>query len=297
MQSSASRARASPLDSPDSPATAGEPGATTSWDVALEDVKRSLVGEQRTLLGASRKYCPPDDRRRCCGAPLLLSTLLVAWTVWSRCSPPPSASSRGRRGPPRRAPASLAALELASAAAKPPPSPYKGLSASTRTRRRRTASSGVGGTRRRPPSSSRCGRRRNSAHACEICAARCAILAALLSPHHRVHSPQVSARALGADFVVSALAARGDGVSTLLHMPLTATQYNVYRLALAPDGASVDLVVPQLLLRATENSTISEATHAYGAWSGWVRTFKARRLKQWALNESATEAAAVRRRG
>ena len=77
----------------------------------------------------------------------------------------------------------------------------------------------------------------------------------------------MSERALGADFVVSALAARGDGVSTLLHMPLTATQYNVYRLALAPDGASVDLVVPQLLLRATENSTISEATHAYGAWS------------------------------
>ena len=103
----------------------------------------------------------------------------------------------------------------------------------------------------------------------------------------------MSERALGADFVVSALAARGDGVSTLLHMPLTATQYNVYRLALAPDGASVDLVVPQLLLRATENSTISEATHAYGAWSGWVRTFKATRLKRWALNESATEAAAA----
>ena len=129
MQSSASRARVAASDSPDSPATAGEPGATTSWDVALEDVKRSPAGEQRTLLGASRKYCPPDDRRRCCGAPLLLSTLLVAWTVPVALL----AASVGllARPPAPAAPSASSSLsslsKLSSAAAKPPPSPYKGL--------------------------------------------------------------------------------------------------------------------------------------------------------------------------
>mgnify|MGYP004162324467 CR=1 FL=1 len=61
---------------------------------------------------------------------------------------------------------------------------------------------------------------------------------------------QVPAAALGrTEFVVSAMVSRGDGVHALLHEPLTATDTNVYRLDLAPNGVDLDLVQPQLALR------------------------------------------------
>ena len=48
----------------------------------------------------------------------------------------------------------------------------------------------------------------------------------------------------GVHFVVSAIVSRGDGFHTLLHEPLTDTDYNFFRFDLAPDGEGLDLVVP-----------------------------------------------------
>lgn len=63
----------------------------------------------------------------------------------------------------------------------------------------------------------------------------------------------------GVHFVVSAIATRGDGVDTLLHEPLTATNYNFFRFDLAPDGEGLDLVVPQLDLRPLADGGSSSA--------------------------------------
>ena len=47
---------------------------------------------------------------------------------------------------------------------------------------------------------------------------------------------------------MSAIASRGDGVKSLLHEPLTGTDFNVFRFDLAPNGLDIDLVTPQLEL-------------------------------------------------
>ena len=95
---------------------------------------------------------------------------------------------------------------------------------------------------------------------------------------------QVPAAALGrTEFVVSAMVSRGDGVHALLHEPLTATDTNVYRLDLAPNGVDLDLVQPQLALRLPPNGSLPERTFAYGAWSGWLRTFRATKVTEWHL--------------
>ena len=48
---------------------------------------------------------------------------------------------------------------------------------------------------------------------------------------------------------MSAIASRGDGVKSLLHEPLTGTDFNVFRFDLAPNGLDVDLVRVRVRLR------------------------------------------------
>ena len=105
---------------------------------------------------------------------------------------------------------------------------------------------------------------------------------------------QVPAAALGrTEFVVSAMVSRGDGVHALLHEPLTATDTNVYRLDLAPNGVDLDLVQPQLALRLPRNGSLPERTFAYGAWSGWLRTFRATKVTEWHLRPLPSNATNV----
>ena len=100
----------------------------------------------------------------------------------------------------------------------------------------------------------------------------------------------------GVHFVVSAIVSRGDGFHTLLHEPLTDTDYNFFRFDLAPDGEGLDLVVPQLDLRPAAgalshgassiaargaNSSGVDTMYRHGAWSGWVRTFAAQKVTKW----------------
>ena len=106
----------------------------------------------------------------------------------------------------------------------------------------------------------------------------------LVEPNAREAQAAVPAAALGrTEFVVSAMVSRGDGVHALLHEPLTATDTNVYRLDLAPNGVDLDLVQPQLALRLPRNGSLPERTFAYGAWSGWLRTFRATKVTEWHL--------------
>jgi len=104
---------------------------------------------------------------------------------------------------------------------------------------------------------------------------------------------EVPSAALGAsDFVVSAMASRGDGVSSLLHEPLTGTDFNVFRFDLAPNGRDIDLVVPQLELRLPRNGSIPPAAFRYAAWTGWQRTLPTVKVTEWVLvREENTTAA------
>ena len=95
---------------------------------------------------------------------------------------------------------------------------------------------------------------------------------------------EVPEAALGtAEFVVSAMASRGDGVQSLLHEPLTGTDFNVFRFDLAPNGLDVDLVSPQLELRLPRNGTIPPKAFRYAAWPGWQRTLTAAKVTEWLL--------------
>jgi len=86
----------------------------------------------------------------------------------------------------------------------------------------------------------------------------------------------VPASALGVDFVVMAFVSQGDGTEFLYHQPQT-SQDNVFKLKLSPSGQALDLVEPNLLLRAPSAvgsaNTISADLFEQGTWAGWKQTF------------------------
>ena len=72
-------------------------------------------------------------------------------------------------------------------------------------------------------------------------------------------------------------------MQSLLHEPLTGTDFNVFRFDLAPNGLDVDLVSPQLELRLPRNGTIPPRAFQYAAWPGWQRTLAAVKVTEWVL--------------
>lgn len=104
---------------------------------------------------------------------------------------------------------------------------------------------------------------------------------------------EVDEEDIGVEFVVSAMVAKGDGTTSLLHMPLTSGSRTVFKFEPSPHmQGAIDLIAPQYELRLPPNGTISEETLAKGAWPGFVKTFAGTKVLRWEtrLNASAPEA-------
>lgn len=86
---------------------------------------------------------------------------------------------------------------------------------------------------------------------------------------------EVPSRALGKPFVVDALASKADGKQTLYHSPIADVDADgrVFELHLGTGGTSLDLVKPELGLRARSGTAYARVLEN-AAWSGWERTFE-----------------------